>query len=102
MRPERQATVFEVHPELSFYEMADGVPAMHRKKDKAGFDERSRCLGAAGFPDPVSLALWRPSGVALDACAACWTARRIVNGIAVCIPAEPPTDDRGLRMEMWR
>ena len=106
MRAEQQAMVFEVHPELSFYEMAGGVPAMHGKKDKAGFDERIRRLGAAGFPGPVSLSLWRPGGVTLDdvldACAACWTARRIVDGTAVRIPADPPADDRGLRMEMWR
>ena len=36
----------------------------------------------------------------LDAFAALWTAERIKNGTSQTIPAEPPTDSYGLRMEM--
>ncbi len=38
----------------------------------------------------------------LDACVACWTAARIFEGQGIRIPADPPYDGRGLRMEMWR
>ena len=35
-----------------------------------------------------------------DAVAAAWTARRVVEGVAERLPAEPAVDRRGLRMEM--
>ena len=51
--------------------------------------------------------LWQslPRGIAgeddlLDAFAALWTARRIVAGAAITVPATPPQDVFGLRMEM--
>jgi predicted RNase H-like nuclease len=42
----------------------------------------------------------------LDAHAVCWTARRIASGAARRLPAGAsdeavPTNDRGLRMEIW-
>jgi hypothetical protein len=38
----------------------------------------------------------------LDAMAACWTAERVLRGVAVRLPARPPRDSRGLRMESVR
>ena len=37
----------------------------------------------------------------LDACAACWSARRIAEGRAESLPREPHSDARGLRMQIW-
>ncbi len=36
----------------------------------------------------------------LDACAAAWTAGRVAKGAAERLPETPPTDARGLRMEI--
>ncbi|MBI4571221.1 MAG: DUF429 domain-containing protein, partial [Chloroflexi bacterium] len=45
-----------------------------------------------------------PAGAArddlYDACAAAWTAARFARGEHGTLPAEPPTDSRGLRMEI--
>ncbi|MHB8630823.1 MAG: DUF429 domain-containing protein [Candidatus Limnocylindria bacterium] len=47
----------------------------------------------------------RPAGVGvddvLDAYAALWTATRVARREALCIPADPETDARGLRMAIW-
>jgi predicted RNase H-like nuclease len=37
----------------------------------------------------------------LDACALTWTAYRITTSQANRLPALPPVDRRGLRMEIW-
>ena len=103
MSSAHQARVFEVHPELCFYEMAGGAPAKHKKKSTAGRSERIKLLAAAGFIAPSKA----PSGAAtddvLDALAACWTAHRIRAQSAIQLPATAvPVDSRGLRMELWR
>ena len=105
--PAEQTVVHEVHPELCFTEANGGRPMAHRKKDRAGLDERAALLQRLGFADPLRLLGDKlPKGVApddlLDACIACWTADRIASGSAIVIPASPPTDPRGLRMELWR
>jgi predicted RNase H-like nuclease len=91
-----------VHPELSFWEMAGGRAAKHGKKSAAGRTERTRLLSHAGFNVPVT----PPSGAAmddvLDALAACWTAQRIRDGEAICVPAKPRRDRHHLRMAVWR
>jgi len=102
--PEIQERVFEIHPELSFLEIA-GHPTAMGKKTPAGIEERKKCLhGFAGLIEKFRKN--RIPGAAtddlLDACAACWTAERIGKGIAVRIPGQPPVDTRGLRMEMLR
>ncbi len=103
MTSAQQARVFEVHPELCFYEMAGGAAAKHRKKSTAGRTERIHLLSATGFRAPSHA----PSGAAmddvLDALAACWTAQRIHARTAIQLPAGAvPLDARGLRMELWR
>ena len=37
----------------------------------------------------------------LDACVLAWLAGRIATGEAERLPAEPPLDAKGLRMEIW-
>lgn len=105
--PSEQGVVREVHPELCFTEANGGRPMVHRKKDRPGIDERVALLERLGVPDPLRLLGARlPRGVApddlLDACIACWTAVRISAGSAIVIPPSPPSDPRGLRMELWR
>src|SRR5260370_307368 len=92
--------IFEVHPELCFYEINDGKALRHGKKAKngVGIEERCRVLRRTIFRDFLSeiLAL-RPRGVskddAVDAIAACWSAIRIQAIPRQSIPTndKPPT-----------
>ena len=102
--PKLQTQVFEVHPELCFLEMA-GSWMKYRKKSVRGYKERGKLLN--DFREVVEkFEKERPRNVAkddvLDACAACWTAKRIHEKTAKQIPSDPPLDSKGLRMEMWR
>jgi len=102
-----QERVKEVHPELSFYELNVRRPMGYGKKTPAGLDERRRLLRGAGFGGVISgIGEYSRSDVreddVLDACVACWSAARILKGDAVCIPAKPASDSRGLRMEILR
>lgn len=102
MTAETQGRVLEVHPELSFFEMAGGVPARHAKKTLSGRAERIALLAGAGLAHRGGkLAGAAPDDI-LDALAACWTARRIAVGQAIRVPRDAPVDLRGLRMEIWR
>jgi len=97
--------VHEVHPELCFYFMAGKRPMGFGKKKADGRAERIALL-RKHFGTAVDSALTdlRQSGCAaddlLDAFAALWTARRIRAGTAVSLPATPPIDAHGLRMEI--
>jgi len=104
MTREKQDRVFEVHPELCFFEMV-GHPMKKKKKTEAGYLERKQLLPR--FREVIQeLEMHRLPNLekddVLDACAACWTATRIFEKNAVRIPSNPPRDSRGLRMEMWR
>src|SRR5262245_48170184 len=103
--PSRTRWVHEAHPELCFATWG-GHPLCHAKKRAAGRRERlalvARELGAGAF---AALRARHPRGdVAdddlLDACAALWTAERILRGEAGRLPAAPPRDAHGLRMEI--
>ena len=103
--PGHQERVREVHPEVCFCFMAGGRPMVVAKKKRAGREERAALLRSE-FGTTVDLALadLRTLGCAaddlLDAFAGLWTARRIRGGAAVTLPADPPRDPFGLRMEM--
>lgn len=79
--------VIEVHPELSFAEMA-GRP-LASKKSAVGVGERLRAL-AMWLPDPASALASVPDDVpvddALDALACAWTAGRWRSGVARTLP----------------
>ena len=99
--------VREAHPELSFCELNGGTAMRHNKRTAAGRDERGALLTEVGFGKIVKrLKDFTERGVGaddiLDACAVCWTSRRVVAGKALCVPPQPPCDARGLRMEIWR
>ncbi len=106
MTPELQATVHEVHPELSFARMNGGRPMEISKQKREGQDARIEMLRAAGF-DVTAAKVKRMAraGVGridvLDAHAVCWTAARIARGEADRLGDGSDVDTRGLRMELW-
>lgn len=94
--------VYEVHPELSFATMA-GHPAGHPKKTWPGQRERLALLDAAGIRLD---ALVGTTGTAapddvIDAAAAAWTARRLVEGTAVSFPDPPQRTPAGPAAAIW-
>jgi predicted RNase H-like nuclease len=110
MKPELQRTIREIHPELCFFAMNGDRAITESKKTADGKAVRLALLQAHGFGSFPAEAIQSGSKISrsikaddiLDACAACWTAGRILSGSAVCIPSSPACDSRGLRMEMWR
>jgi predicted RNase H-like nuclease len=104
MTPELQQRVFEVHPELCFWKLA-GRHLVHPKRKAEGFNERRVLLGAAfsgvRIPERKEARQFdaAPDDV-LDALVALWTAEHKGRNSAEWIPAGPPVDRRGLRMEM--
>lgn len=103
--PARQDRVFEVHPELSFAALNGGPPVAPTKRTAEGALVRMGLLSDAGLLHGLLEAPERVRGAGLDdvldAAAAAWTAARYHGGAARRVPANPPVDGRGLRMEMW-
>lgn len=103
MTAKHQDRVLEVHPELCFRELNGGVPAFAKKREADGFELRRGLLKLV-MPEFDGLIEERPRGErddVLDALAAAWTARRVVEGTAKRLPKSPEKDAKGLRMEMW-
>lgn len=102
--PALQQRVFEVHPEVSFAEWNGGVPIQHSKRSKAGRASRQALIGNAVFAavrQAYSIGQVGHDDIA-DAFSALWTAERKLLNLAIVIPANPPVDQLGLRMEIWR
>jgi predicted RNase H-like nuclease len=101
----RQRTVYEIHPELSFFQLNGDQPMAYAKHTEEGRAER-RALLEKHLPGVERLLALRVRGAtpehALDAAAALWTARRIASRAVVRIPEEPEWDEVGLRMEILR
>jgi predicted RNase H-like nuclease len=96
-------TVREVHPEVSFAELA-GEPLTVRKSTWAGVERRRELLLAEGFALRGDLGLaGRATKVddVLDAAAAAWTARRIALGVARTLPSPPQTFSDGWPAAIW-
>jgi predicted RNase H-like nuclease len=100
-----QRTVFEVHPELGFFQLNDDTPLKYAKRTHLGIDERLELLRARmpglervidHVPDGVRLA------TVLDACVDLWTARRIAARAVARLPEVPEWNEDGLRMELVR
>jgi predicted RNase H-like nuclease len=105
MQPYLQRRVFEVQPELSFFQLNDDEPLRTRKRSAAGLVERRELLlrrlpGAERVLD-AALPRVRPSHL-VDACAALWTARRISARAVSRLPEDPEWNADGLRMEIIR
>src|ERR1700734_226935 len=97
------ARVVEVHPELSFAAMA-GAPLRSRKTSWAGAVQRQTLLAREGIVLDGDLGLaGEQAGVddVLDAAAAAWTARRVSQGTARCLPDPPQTFSDGLPSAIW-
>jgi predicted RNase H-like nuclease len=105
MAPYRQRTVYEVHPELSFYQLNEDVPMRYSKRSERGQEERRALLETKipGAERILDADLPRvPYSHLLDVAALMWTARRIFAKASVRVPLDPEWDDNGLRMEMMR
>ena len=108
--PALQESIREAHPELAFRRLNEGRQLRHRKRTTAGQRERVALLRkafGADLPDPTGVRLRLGTGrVAIDdvvdAMVLADVARRIHRREAHRVPSgEPPTDARGLRMEIW-
>ncbi len=105
-RPSGRPRAAEVHPEVSFQEMA-GCPMWFHKSRQAGVTERLEQL-EAHFPNVVDATV-RTKRVGpphpgvddlLDAVAAAWTARRLISGDAKPLGGHQ-TDQTGFEMSIW-
>jgi predicted RNase H-like nuclease len=79
----------EVHPEVTFAFLNERGP-LAPKRTWAGLLQRQALLERAGVRPPAVLA---PPDDVLDAAAAAWTARRIADGQAQTLPADPGPDE---------
>lgn len=106
MQPYRQRQVFEVHPELSFYQLNDDQPMQHSKYTDEGVAERRRLVESKISGADVVLDAQLPGGVTarhlLDATADMVTARRIAARAVTRLPEDPEWDEQGVRMELLR
>lgn len=105
MLPYRQRTIYEAHPELSFYVINQDTPLRWSKKREEGVQER-RLLLEKRIQGVRRIIDVEVDGVAeshlLDAAALLWTARRIFAKAAIRIPEDPEWDSEGLRIEIVR
>lgn len=110
MTRELQSRVFEVHPELAFWALNGSreVPLPKKVKNdpsRPGIALRRKLLRAAGISvDSLDLSGFARRDVGaddvVDASALAWSALRLLHGEALTLPADPPRDERGLRMEI--
>lgn len=103
--PYWQRTVFEVHPELSFFQLNEDRPVRFPKHTHAGVAERRALVSARlpGVDTIVDAQLPRVTVSQLvDAAACLWTARRIFSRAVSRLPEDPEWDSLGLRMEFVR
>ena len=105
MLPYRQRTVYEAHPELSFYVINGDKPLVRSKKTDAGIAERRALLekripGVKRVLDAQLRGV--PTSHLYDIAALLWTARRIAAKAANRIPEDPEWDSEGLRKEIVR
>jgi predicted RNase H-like nuclease len=100
-----QRVVFEVHPELGFYQLNGDVPLAFGKRTQVGIKERLTILEAK-MPGLDRVLDNRPADVSLprllDACIDLWTARRIAARAIARMPEVPEWDSEGVRMELVR
>lgn len=93
--------VFEVHPEVSFCELA-GECVAWPKKSWNGLLLRRRLLAEAGvvLPDVIADVGGAVSDDIVDAAVAAWSARRIATETARSFP-DPPEEFGGRRVAIW-
>lgn len=104
-QPRSRAIVREVHPELCFFFLNGRRPLTYAKKTREGQEERLVLLRSQFGPEADSVVAQRSelhckADDIVDALVGLWTAERILRGEAVTLPANPPCDALGIRMEM--
>jgi predicted RNase H-like nuclease len=99
----RQRTVWEVHPELAFTSMNDGVPLEYGRRSEHGRKTR-RDLLVSKLPGAERVLAERPRGVReqklLDSLADLWTARRILARAITRMAPQAVWNDDGVRMDI--
>jgi predicted RNase H-like nuclease len=101
--PSAPCVVAEVHPELTFAELA-GAPLADSKSTWSGAVRRRRLLADAGIEMSGDLGLTgHQVGVddVLDATAVAWTAARVARGDARCLPDPPERFSDGIACAIW-
>lgn len=100
--PKSPCRVVEVHPEVSFTELA-GAP-LPPKKTWAGAERRRGLLARAGIALVGDLGDAGKAAVddVLDAGVAAWTARRVHAGVAIPMPNPPEPMPDGIQAAIWR
>src|SRR3954453_14886621 len=97
MEPYMQRRVYEVRPEMSFYQLAEDEVLKHTKDSKAGQVER-RDLLRRRMPGSELIIDAELEGIRLshliDGAVTLWTARRIVARAVSRVPEEPEWDDK--------
>jgi predicted RNase H-like nuclease len=95
------ARVFEVHPEVSFRELA-GHPVAWSKKSWNGLLLRRGLLAGVGIalPEAIPDAAGAGADDVVDAAVAAWSARRIAAGAARTFP-DPPEEGSGRQVAIW-
>jgi predicted RNase H-like nuclease len=107
MAPFRQRTVYEVHSDLSFYQLNGEVPLRWSKHSEEGIKERrtlleEKVIGVERILEPEEEVPVASPFHLIDVAAFLWTSRRIFNHAAIRVPSDPEWDEQGLRMEMYR
>jgi predicted RNase H-like nuclease len=99
--PEVPCRVVEVHPEVSFAELAG--EALPSKKTWAGAERRRVLLAKSGIALPAELGKAGEAAVddVLDAAVAAWTARRVHAGTARSLPSPPERFSDGIEAAIW-
>jgi len=94
--------IHEVHPEVSFWALADRVPLAYAKKTWRGQNLRRSLLAEAGLvlPDELGEADRIPADDVLDAAVAAWSAHRIAIGTSNRVPEVPEPDEEGRLVEI--
>lgn len=108
MRSNQRArgVIREVHPEICFWAWAGRSPMANNKSKAPGRTERLALVEDWLGSDILQRARGGLSrrqladDDILDACAALWTANRILGGIAETLPTSPPFDAFQLPMQM--
>lgn len=98
--------LYEVHPEVSFWEMRGQKPVLESKRTWAGFWIRRRLLAREGILIPDAIENGELAGIddVLDAAACAWTANRISRKSAAghFPPAgQEQPDENGRPVAIW-
>lgn len=104
-QPDSREIFREAHPEVCFYLLNNRRPLAYSKKKPEGREQRVSLLRSWYESEVDAVVAQRPqmrceADDIIDSLAGLWTAERIQRGEAITLPAIPPVDAKGIRMEM--